>query len=96
MRLLLIVLALMGATAGAGGWYYVHKSTPHTNYMVAELKRGDLLASIDSTGTLEPEEVVDVGAQVAGLIESFGKDANGKTIDYRSPVRGEHGAGDDR
>jgi HlyD family secretion protein len=86
MRLLLIVLALMTTAAGAGGWYYIHKSAPHSDYIVAEVKRGDLLASIESTGTLEPEEVVDVGAQVAGLIESFGKDANGNAIDYRSPV----------
>jgi HlyD family secretion protein len=35
---------------------------------------------------VEPEEVVDVGAQVAGQINSFGKDKNGKTIDYGSVV----------
>jgi HlyD family secretion protein len=48
--------------------------------------RGDLLISIDATGTLEPEEVIDVGAQVAGQILSFGKDADGKTVDYGSHV----------
>ncbi len=31
-------------------------------------------------------EVVDVGAQVAGLIKTFGTDINGKTIDYGSVV----------
>ena len=30
------------------------------------VKRGDLRATIDATGTMEPEEVVDVGAQGAG------------------------------
>ena len=35
----------------------------------------------------EPEEVIDVGAQVAGQILSFGKDADGKTVDYGSHVR---------
>ncbi len=34
----------------------------------------------------QPQEVVDVGAQVAGLIVDFGQDANGSPIDYRSPV----------
>jgi HlyD family secretion protein len=48
--------------------------------------RGNLLVSISATGTLQPEEVVDVGAQVAGQIVSFGKDAGGKTIDYGSAV----------
>jgi HlyD family secretion protein len=50
------------------------------------VKRGDLLVSISATGTVEPEEVIDVGAQVAGQILSFGKDANGKTVDYGSAV----------
>jgi HlyD family secretion protein len=50
------------------------------------VKRGDLAATISSTGTIEPVEVVDVGAQVAGRIISFGTDKAGKTIDYRSVV----------
>jgi HlyD family secretion protein len=44
------------------------------------------VATIKATGTVEPEEVVDVGAQVAGLISAFGKDKHGKTIDYCSEV----------
>jgi HlyD family secretion protein len=55
-------------------------------YRTAQVKRGDLLAAISATGTVEPEEVIDVGAQVAGQINSFGKDKNGKTIDYGSAV----------
>jgi HlyD family secretion protein len=43
-------------------------------------------ATISATGTIEPIEVVDVGAQVAGLIKAFGTDAAGKTIDYGSVV----------
>ena len=38
------------------------------------IRRGDLRSTINATGTIEPEEVVDVGAQVAGLIQSFGVD----------------------
>jgi len=29
---------------------------------------------------------VDVGAQVSGIISTFGKDKDGKMIDYGSPV----------
>ena len=50
------------------------------------LKLADIVATIEATGTVEPEEVVDVGAQVAGQIISFGKDKNGKPIDYGSVV----------
>ena len=56
------------------------------SFRTAPVKRGDLLATISATGTVEPEEVVDVGAQIAGQINSFGKDKNGKTIDYGSVV----------
>lgn len=59
---------------------------PGEIYQFAEVKRGDLLVSIGATGTVEPEEVVDVGAQVAGRIVSFGKDSNGREIDYGSLV----------
>ncbi|MBN8549099.1 MAG: efflux RND transporter periplasmic adaptor subunit [Deltaproteobacteria bacterium] len=55
-------------------------------YQFAPLERGDLQVVITATGTLEPEEVIDVGAQIAGQISSFGTDANGKVIDYRSEV----------
>jgi HlyD family secretion protein len=50
------------------------------------VKRGDLQATISATGTVEPEEVVDIGAQVAGKIVTFGKDKNGKVVDYGSIV----------
>jgi HlyD family secretion protein len=50
------------------------------------VNRGDLQATISATGTVEPEEVIDVGAQVAGRIVAFGKDVSGKTIDYGSMV----------
>ncbi|MEJ2039172.1 MAG: efflux RND transporter periplasmic adaptor subunit, partial [Desulfosarcinaceae bacterium] len=50
------------------------------------VQRSDLLITISATGTVEPEEVIDVGAQVAGKILSFGRDSNGHTVDYGSQV----------
>jgi HlyD family secretion protein len=55
-------------------------------FRTVPVKRGDLQAEISATGTVEPEEVVDIGAQVAGKIVSFGKDKNGHTVDYGSVV----------
>lgn len=55
-------------------------------FRTSPLKRGDLLATISATGTVEPEEVIDVGAQVAGRIVVFGKDKSGKPVDYGSVV----------
>jgi HlyD family secretion protein len=79
----LIVLALAGGTAA---WYFQRDGDPAVVFRTAKVTRGDLLISISATGTLEPEEVIDVGAQVAGQIMSFGKDADGKTVDYGSHV----------
>jgi HlyD family secretion protein len=54
----------------------------------ARVVRGDLGAGFGATGTIEPQEIIDVGAQVDGRIVSFGSDStgNGKTIDYNSRV----------
>ena len=54
----------------------------------APLQRGDLLSTINATGTLQPQEVVNVGAQVAGLIVRFGDDPNTPSgfVDYCSVV----------
>jgi HlyD family secretion protein len=43
-------------------------------YKVEKVRRGDVHATVSATGTIEPEEVVDVGAQVAGIILSMGRD----------------------
>jgi HlyD family secretion protein len=45
------------------------------------------VATITATGTVEPEVVVDVGAQVSGQFLEFGKDENGKPVDYGSVVK---------
>src|SRR5258708_36312347 len=71
------VLVLAIAVVGMG----LHGRNGHKVLLnTATVKRGDLVATITATGTIEPVEVVDVGAQVAGLILSFGKDKDGRTI----------------
>lgn len=76
-------VALLG---GASGWWWKNRSPNTATFITAPVKKGDVLAVISATGTIEPEEVVDVGAQVAGQILNFGKDKSGKPIDYGSPV----------
>ncbi len=83
-----IVAFVVAVTAvGGGAWYAYADRGPVGAYRAEKVTRGDLLSSIVSTGTLEPEEVVDVGARVDGQILAFGIDkATGKPIDYRSNV----------
>ncbi|MCE5267938.1 MAG: efflux RND transporter periplasmic adaptor subunit [Planctomycetaceae bacterium] len=55
-----------------------------------KISRGELLATINTAGTVQPEEVVDVGAQVVGQIKTLGIDptdpAKKKSIDFGSIV----------
>jgi len=79
------VIVVLGLTA-AGVWYFSRGEKTQISYITAEVKRGNLVSTISSTGTVEPEELVDVGAQVAGQILSFGKDEDGNEVDYGSAV----------
>jgi HlyD family secretion protein len=84
---------LIGALAvivvgGSSGWFwYSHRSTA-TTFRTAEVQTSDLRVTISATGTVEPEEVVDIGAQVQGQIKSLGQDPQDstKTVDYDSEV----------
>ena len=82
--------SILLVVAGSGVAYYAtHTSTVSiTSFNTTEIKRGDLHSTINATGTLEPEEVVNVGAQVMGLILEFGSDPQNpdKIIDYGSVV----------
>lgn len=84
-----IVVAAVAAVVGGGWYYYSMKANGSKvpNYSTAEVARADLVKSISATGTVEPEELVNVGAQVSGKIISFEKDMNNNEVDYGSPVK---------
>lgn len=85
-RITALVIAALAVSGGAGAWWLrLHRSEAPVFHSVA-VKRGDLLATISGTGTVEPEQVVDVGAQVTGIILSFGHDVDNKVLDYGSVV----------
>jgi len=76
----LAALAWLGVGRGPAG--------DATGFRTSPIARGDLQVTVSATGTIEPEEVVDVGAQVVGMIQAFGRDPrNGeKPVDYGSAV----------
>ena len=83
---LLLVLLFLAAGGVAGVWYLRAAGTPHVAFRTEAVTRGPLVVGVSASGTLEPEEVIDVGSQVAGQISAFGAGTDGKTIDYGSPV----------
>jgi HlyD family secretion protein len=75
MRIAVLFILAIGVLAGAGLAAKRYLGTePPPDFRMATVKRGDLLMTIGATGTLEPEELVDVGAQVVGRIKEFGLD----------------------
>lgn len=87
MKRAFAILALFGL-AGGGVTYYARHTAANsgTVYRLTTIQRGDVAPTISATGTLEAEDLINVGAQVAGLIVSFGKDIHGKQIDFNSVV----------
>src|ERR1043166_4367746 len=82
----ILILGLVVLAVAVMGWQWRNRNGHNPAFTTATVKRGDLTATITATGTIEPVEVIDVGAQVAGLIKSFGKDKNGNAIDYGSVI----------
>ena len=89
MKRLLLFLVILWGGGAVGYWYWNEARARPVEFRTVRVERGDLRLTIEANGTLEPVEVVDVGAQVAGLIQSFGEDprGQGKPISYGSPVK---------
>jgi HlyD family secretion protein len=91
MRLALVLTIIVVLVGGGAAYYTVYVAAePTTGFRTVTVNRDNLLSTITATGTVEPEEVVDVGAQVVGRIKDFGLDPNDtegkKRIDYGSVI----------
>lgn len=84
MRIILVAILIL-VVGLVTFWWQAHANS-QSSFVTAAIKRGSVTSTIGAAGTIEPVEVVDVGAQVAGQISAFGTDKSGKPIDYRSAV----------
>src|SRR4051812_35460940 len=89
-RKLLLVVLIVGLLGGAGWglWHWQAGGESEIEFRIEPVTRGRVAQLINASGTVVPEEVVDIGAQVAGQIVEFGKDLDNtsKAIDYGSRV----------
>ena len=90
LKKLFVLIIIFGVLAV--GWvvlrsYSRSKAHEKVVFKTEEILRNDVIRSISATGTVEPEELVNVGAQVNGKIMSFGKDADGNPVDFSSRVK---------
>ena len=80
MKSILSVVIFLGVVAAGGYYYLVHfYNTSTVSFRTAQVELGDMSPTIEATGTVEPEQVVDIGSQVNGLITEL-------KVDYGSNV----------
>ncbi|MBX9800444.1 MAG: efflux RND transporter periplasmic adaptor subunit [Burkholderiaceae bacterium] len=71
-RALIALLIVLVAAASYWGWKkFYGKKDPREMYQVAEVQRGDIQDLVTATGTVQPLEYVDVGAQVSGQLKKL-------------------------
>src|SRR5262245_35557523 len=86
-QLLALTLAACLLPAGPGRCGEKDKGPPRTSLKTAVLKRGPVAVTVRGSGTVEPEEVIVVGAKVGGPVLKFGTDPQDRPIDYGTEVQ---------
>ena len=89
MKMILGILVAAAIAAVAVVHYQNRGLDERPEFRTLPVNRGDLFIGVTATGTVEPVEIIDVGAQIVGSIRSFGPDPDrpGKTIDFRSRIK---------
>src|SRR5699024_1224726 len=62
------------AAIAAGGWYRFDQRASAAQAeapLLAQVQRGDIEDLVSATGTIQPRDYVDVGAQVSGQLEKI-------------------------
>ena len=68
----LLALVLLATAAGV---YFWRAPSPAT-YVTAPVTRGPLVVTVSATGTLTPQDQVDVGAEISGRLDAVNVDFN--------------------
>ena len=71
-------LALAGAVAALlmAAAVFLLRGTAATAYVASEVMRGPLTVTVSAAGTLQPQDQVDVGAEISGRVDSVTVDFN--------------------
>ena len=71
----LALIALVGLAVVGGGWFawyqYGGSNKAESAYITATVQRGDIEDQVSATGSLQPRDYVDVGAQVSGQLRKI-------------------------
>ncbi|MAF14946.1 MAG: efflux transporter periplasmic adaptor subunit, partial [Marinomonas sp.] len=61
----------LGSPIFAGWWLYQDSQSASVSWLTDTVKTGSIEITVPATGTLEPSNYVDVGAQVSGQIKTL-------------------------
>jgi HlyD family secretion protein len=75
-RVLLSLVAITALTLGGVAYYRSTASAEAPRYLTVAVTRGDVVLTVEATGTLEAVTTVQVGSQVSGTIQSLHADFN--------------------
>src|SRR5262245_24514148 len=76
-------LWIIGLATVAGGGFYFYRADVRAappQLVFAQVTRGNVVSTVDATGTLQTVDSVEVGTQVSGTISSLG-------VDFNDPVK---------
>lgn len=74
----LLATGVVAAALAAAGWWLLQEpqEAPAPSYTEVKVKRGDIVAVVSATGTVNPVNTVQVGSQVSGTISRLYADFN--------------------
>jgi HlyD family secretion protein len=75
-RLMLVVAVLAALTASVAAYYRANHDDAAPRFLTAGATRGDVVDTVEATGTLEAVTTVQVGTQVSGTIKALHADFN--------------------
>ena len=70
------VAALLVLVLAAGVGIYVWRSDRPIAYVTAPVTTGPLTVTVNATGTLQPQDQVEVGAEISGRVDAVNVDFN--------------------
>ena len=76
-KAILAGLILVALAAGSG--FYVWRGDRPTAYVTAPVTSGPLTVTVNATGTLQPQDQVEVGAEISGRVDAV-------KVDFNDPV----------
>jgi HlyD family secretion protein len=78
-KLLFMLVGLLGVLVGAAAWF-THRTPSSSNgadeYKVAAVEFGTLIEPVSATGTIQPRDVLTVGAEAPGRVVEVAVDRN--------------------